>query len=94
MRKKRYARAEIAWYSPSVSLKFLAARGKLPGDGVFDLFAAEEWISLGCLFSGRAMTKSSAASFSHFIVWPPSYQKAAVFPSSLCGLSWFEWWRR
>jgi hypothetical protein len=58
---------------------------------VFDRFAAEEWISSGCLFLGRGMTKSSAASFSHFIVWPPSYQKAAVFPSSLCGLSWFEW---
>jgi hypothetical protein len=57
---------------------------------VLDRFAAEEWISLGCLFSGRGMTKSSAASFSHFIVWPPSYQKAAVFPSCVCSLSWFE----
>ena len=32
------------------------------------------------------MTKTSAASFSHFIVWPPSYQRAAVFPSCVCGL--------
>jgi hypothetical protein len=79
---------------PSVSLKFLAAQGKSPGNGVFDRFPAKEWTSLGCLFSGRGMTKSSAASFSHFIVWPPSYQKAAVFPFCLCGLSWFEWWRR
>ena len=92
--ERRDARAEIAWHFPPVSLKFLAAQGKSPGDGVFDRFAAKEWISLECLFSGRGMTKSSTASFSHFIVWPPSYQMAAVFPSCVCGLSWFEWWRR
>jgi len=53
---------------PSVFLKFLVAQEKLPGDGVFDRFTGKEWISLGCLFSGRGMTKSSAGSFSHFIV--------------------------
>jgi len=34
--RKGYVRAEIASHSPSVSLKFLAAQGKSPGDGVFD----------------------------------------------------------
>jgi hypothetical protein len=72
---------------PSLSLKFLAAQGKSPGNVVFDRFAAKEWTSLGCLFSGRGMTNSSDASFSHLIVWPPSYQKAAIFPSCVCGLS-------
>jgi hypothetical protein len=66
-------------------------KGKSIGDGVFDRFAAKEWISLECLFSGRGMTNSSTASFSHFIVWPPSYQTATVFPSCVCGLSWFGW---
>jgi hypothetical protein len=84
-----YARAKIGWYFTSIPLKVLAAQGKLPGDGVFDRFDAREWISLGRLFSGRGMTESSDASFSHFIVWPSSYQKAAVFPFCVCGLSWF-----
>jgi hypothetical protein len=39
---------------PTVSLRFLAAQGKSPGDGVFDRFAAKEWISLACLFREEA----------------------------------------
>jgi hypothetical protein len=48
---------EIAWYSSPFSLKFLAAQGRSSGDRVFDRFAAREWISLECLFSGRGMIK-------------------------------------